>query len=194
MSAFYINLDTRTDRRSHFEAECLKMNLHVDRFPGIVHPQGGPLGCSASHLAIIKLARARELPSVMVFEDDFTFLVTKDEFDTVLSSLPEDYDVVMLGYNVIREDTYSSSFGRTLEAQAGSGYIVHQRAYDALIECWEQAMSKFEQNPHEHWKYICDQSWKSIQPTLRWYHAIPRVGKQRASWSDLAQRHVDYNI
>ena len=142
---------------------------------------------------MIKLAREQQLPYVMVFEDDFTFLATKGEFSAVLASLPEDYDVVMFGYNLIREEPYSTLFGRTLEAQAGSGYMVHQRAYDRLIACWEQSMLNFEENPHQHWLYICDQSWKSLQPTMRWYHAIPRVGKQRASWSDLAQTYVDYN-
>lgn len=192
MSAFYINLDYRTDRRKEFEEECTKMKLVVERFPGIVHPKGGTLGCSASHLAVIKLAREQGLPYVMVFEDDFTFLVTKDEFTTVLNTLPEDYDVVMFGYNMIREEPYSTSFGRTLEAQTTSGYIVHQKAYDKLIECWEHGLARFEENPHQHWLYICDQSWKSLQPSMKWYHAIPRVGKQRPSYSDLSNEFVDY--
>ena len=193
MLSFYINLDSRTDRRQSFEAECAKMDLVAERFPGIVHPKGGALGCSASHLAIIKLARERGLPCVMVFEDDFTFLISKDEFNTVLSTLPEDYDVVMFGYNVICEETYTPSFGRTLNAQAGSGYIIHQKAYDKLIECWEQAMVNFEENPGHHWLYICDQSWKPLQKEMRWYHAIPRVGRQRPGWSDLANAFVEYD-
>jgi hypothetical protein len=191
--AFYINLDSRTDRREQFEAECLKMDIQVERLAAIVHPKGVALGCSASHLAIIKLAREREYPHVMVFEDDFTFLVTKDEFNTVVNTLPEDYDVVMLGYHVNCEDVYSPAFGRTVDAQTTSGYIVHQRAYDKLIACWEQSMARFEESPHQHWLYICDQSWKPLQKELRWYHAIPRAGKQRAGWSDLAQAYVDYN-
>lgn len=191
--AFYINLDTRKDRRADFEAECQKMNLSVERFPAMIHPKGVGLGCSMSHLQLIKNARDRGYPSVTVFEDDFTFLISKDDFATVLATLPEDYDVVMFGYNLFQGEDYSSTFGRTLEAQAGSGYIVHQKAYDRLIACWEAAMIQFEQSPHEHWTYMCDQSWKVLQPQMRWYHTLPRVGKQRAGWSDLGQRFVDYN-
>jgi hypothetical protein len=192
--AFYINLDSRLDRREQFESECVKMDLTVERFPAIVHLRGPCLGCSASHLQVLKLAKERGVPSVIVFEDDFTFLVSKEEFQTVLDTLPADYDVVMLGYNLIRGEEYNSTFGRTLEGQTASGYIVHQKAYDKLIECWEQALSAFEHQPGHHWKYICDQSWKPLQPVLRWYHALPRVGKQRPGWSDLGQRHVDYDI
>jgi hypothetical protein len=193
MGAFYINLDSRTDRREQFEGECQRMGIHVERFPAIVHPKGGAHGCTASHLQIIKNARDRGHPSVMVFEDDFQFLIEKEAFAEVLASLPEDYDVVMFGYNVLRGEEYSASFGRTLEAQTTSGYIVHQRAYDRLIARWEEGLTLFEQNPGHHWLYILDQYWKALQPEMRWYHAIPRVGKQRPGWSDLANAFVEYD-
>jgi hypothetical protein len=191
--AYYINLDSRTDRREQFETECKRMELHVERFPAIVHPKGVALGCTASHLQVVKNARDRGHPCVMVFEDDFQFLVSKEEFEHVLANLPEDYDVVMLGYKATREEPYSTMFGRTLEAQAGSGYIVHQKAYDTLIARWEEGLALFEENPGHHWLYTCDQYWKALQPEMRWYHAIPRVGKQRASWSDLGNAFVEYD-
>jgi hypothetical protein len=191
--AFYINLDSRTDRREQFEAECSKMGIEVERFPAIVHPKGGALGCSASHLQVLKLARDRGLPTVTIFEDDFEFLISKEAFASVLANFPEDYDVVMIGYNLVQGEEYNDMFGRTLEAQAGSGYVVHKKAYDILIGHWEQSLERFEQKPHEHWNYTCDQSWKSLQPKLRWYHTIPRVGRQRAGWSDLNNTYVEYD-
>lgn len=191
--AFYINLDSRADRRAQFEAECAKMDIQVERFSAIVHPKGRALGCTASHLQVLKIARDRNLPNVTVFEDDFEFLIPRERFVKVLAELPDDFDVVMLGYHTLCEEKYNHAFGRTLEAQAGSGYIVRQKAYDRLIAHWEESLAMFEEKPREHWNYICDQSWKSLQPFLRWYHAIPRVGKQRAGWSDLVQAHVDYN-
>jgi len=192
--AFYINLDSRTDRRAQFEGECLKMDIQVERFPAIVHPKGGTLGCNASHIQLLKTARERNLPNVTIFEDDFEFLVSKEEFGKVLANLPEDYDVVMLGYNLLRGEEHNAYFGRTLEAQTTSGYIIHRRAYDRLIARWEEGLALFEQNPSQHWIYICDQYWKPLQPEMRWYHAIPRVGKQRAGWSDLVQAVVNYNV
>jgi hypothetical protein len=169
------------------------MGIHVERFPAIVHPQGGCLGCTASHIQVVKNARDRGAPWVMVFEDDFQFLVEKKTLVHVLANLPEDYDVVMFGYKLLRGEEYNSSFGRTLEAQAGSAYIVHQKAYDRLIARWEEGLALFEQNPGHHWLYICDQYWKALQPEMRWYHAIPRVGKQRPSWSDLGNTFAEYD-
>jgi hypothetical protein len=192
--AFYINLDSRTDRRAQFEGECLKMDIQVERFLAIVHPAGGCLGCTASHIQVLKQARERNLPNVTIFEDDFEFLVSKEDFEKVLASLPEDYDVVMLGYNLLRGEEHNAYFGRTLEAQAGSGYIVRQKAYDRLIARWEEGLALFEQNPSHHWLYICDQYWKALQPEMRWYHAIPRVGKQRAGWSALGNAFVEYCV
>jgi GR25 family glycosyltransferase involved in LPS biosynthesis len=191
--AVYINLDSRTDRRHEFEGECQKMDICVERFPAVVDPSGPAIGCCASHLQIIKDARERSLPSILVFEDDFEFLISKEEFQTVLNTLPDDYDVVMFGYNLIREEEYTPAFGRTLEAQTTSGYIVNQRAYDAIIARWEEGISLFRQNPSHHWLYILDQYWKPLQPAMRWYHAIPRVGKQRAGWSDLVGAIVNYD-
>lgn len=192
--AFYINLDRRTDRRAEFEGECSRMGLQVERFPAIVHPLGGGHGCASSHLQVLKLARKRRYVSVMIFEDDFEFLVSKDEFARVVSSLPHDYDVVMFGYNLFRGEEYTPQFGRTLEAQTTSGYIVHHKAYNRLIAQWEHALSLYMFRPDRHWIYACDQSWKPLQPLLRWYHTLPRVGKQRAGWSDLVQQFVDYTI
>lgn len=191
--AVYINLDSRTDRRREFEQECQKMNLHVERFPALTDPLGGGIGCGASHLRVLKDARDRGAPYIVVFEDDFEFLVSKEQFHAVLRSLPDDYDVVLFGYNLIRGEDYNAAFGRTLEAQTTSGYIIHQKAYNALIARWEEGLALFRQNPTQHWLYILDQYWKPLQPQLRWYHTLPRVGKQRAGWSDLGQAFVNYN-
>lgn len=192
MDAFYINLDSRTDRREQFERECVKMGIQVERFPAIVRTPGA-LGCAHSHRAVLQLARSRGYPSVIIFEDDFECLVSRDEFDDILASLPEDYDVVMLSYQLERHEPYNAKFGRVLEATMGSGYIVSSRIYDRLLETWDSSIELYEQDPHCHWLYINDQSWKPLQPVSRWYYSVVRVGKQRAGWSDLRERFIDYD-
>lgn len=191
--AFYINLDTRTDRRAEFEAECERMNLSVERFPAC-RDKTPAIGCTRSHLEVLKLARDRGYPSVLIFEDDFQFLVSKETVESVLQTLPEDYDVVMLSYNLIRGDPYNDRFGRALEVQTASGYIVHARMYDRLIATLEEGYRMFLANPDAHWLYINDQVWKSLQPTSRWYYSLLRIGKQRPGWSDLGQKFVEYGI
>lgn len=191
MNAFYINLDSRTDRREQFEEECRKMNLEVERFPAVARNPGG-LGCSYSHRDVIRLAKERGYSSVMIFEDDFEFLVSKEQFEDVLAHLPDEYDVVMLSYNLQREEPYNDRFGKVLEVQTTSGYIVSSKFYDALLSAWEVALVEYEKQPFCHWLYIVDQSWKPLQPVSKWFYSLLRVGKQRPSWSDISNDFCDY--
>lgn len=191
MNAFYINLDSRTDRREQFEEECTKLNLSVERFPAVARSPGA-LGCAHSHRNVLRLAKERGYQSVLIFEDDFEFLISRETFDEILNNLPDDYDVVMLSYDIQRSEPYNERFGRVLEVQSASGYIVSSRFYDTLLETWDRAVELYEQNPYCHWLYINDQSWKPLQPISKWYYSLIRVGKQRPSWSDLSQAFVDY--
>lgn len=190
---FYINLDTRTDRREQFEPECDRMNLVVERFPACrdITPAHG---CSRSHLSVLKLARDRKLPAVLIFEDDFEFLVPKETVDDIFAHLPPDYDIVMLSYNLLQSEPYDDRFVRVLDAQTTSGYLVHARFYDRLIATLEEGYAMFLQHPHVHWLYTIDQFWKVLQPVSRWYATRTRIGKQRAGWSDLGQKFVDSQV
>lgn len=193
MHAVYINLDTRTDRREQIEAECARMEIPVERFPACrdITPAHG---CTRSHLSVLKLARDRKLPAVLIFEDDFEFVVPKEVVDDVFAHLPLDYDVVMLSYNLLRSEPYNDRFVRALEVQTASGYLVHSRFYDRLIATLEEGYAMFLKHPEVHWLYINDQFWKGLQPVSRWYATRIRIGKQRAGWSDLGQKFVDNQV
>jgi GR25 family glycosyltransferase involved in LPS biosynthesis len=182
MNAFYINLDRRTDRRAEFE----QGSIVAERFPAIEHTVPA-IGCTRSHLEVLRLARERQYPCVGVFEDDFQCLVPQDTLHTILQSFPDDYDVVMLDYYILHSEPYNDGFDRVLEAQAGSAYVVHSRFYDTLIKTYEEAVELFEQHPHCHWLYINDQYWKRLQPHSRWYMSRVRIGRQRPGYSDLKQ-------
>lgn len=195
MHSFYINLDERTDRRTQFETECTRMNLEVERFPAIrTYP--GLSGCSQSHLNVLKLARERNYPSVMVFEDDFEFLISKEEFHSIINSLPDDYDVVMLSYNLNKSEPYNELFGKVIDVQTASGYIVHSKMYDRLIAVWEEGLVLLQKyDPHAFDSvYLNDQYWKRLQPVSNWYYSMKRVGQQRASWSNLYEKPVEYGV
>lgn len=189
--SFYINLDSRSDRKEQFEQECKKMNLKVERFPAIKHEKGS-IGCGESHLIVLKNARDLKLELVTIFEDDFQFLINRKEYDEILSNLPSDYDVVMLSYNMIHCEPFNEMFGKVIEVQTTSGYIVHSRFYDKLISNWEYALSLLKENPHTYAQYELDQYWKKLQPSSNWYYSLKRVGFQRPSFSDLERRNVDY--
>ena len=135
---YCINLDERTDRWEHCLTQFEKLGIsdRVERFsaakcsssserniiakqrfglegPGSRRfPQPGAVGCSISHLDIIKLAKTRGLENVLVFEDDIK--VVKDWEESLGMALVDldnfDWHLFYLGWtfqwgkkNLIRE-------------------------------------------------------------------------------------------
>jgi hypothetical protein len=195
IQGFCINLNRRTDRRKEFEDECRRMGILVERFPAVEHLHGG-FGCVLSHIEVLKLARERKYPTVTIFEDDFEFLVSKNEFKSILARIPSEFDVVMLSYNLFKSEPYNDTFGKCLDVQTSSGYIVHQRFYDTLLANLEEARELYANDLTQEGfkKYIIDQYWKRLQPSATWLHSLQRVGRQRASYSDIELKVVDYKV
>ena len=194
--AFYINLDRRPDRRLEIEGELERMGISGERIPAIdISP--GAVGCLASHIQSLKAAKERGYPNVLILEDDFTFLVSKEELWATLDSAMEetggDYDVIMLAYNIGKSSEFSPNLLAIQDAQTASAYIVNSRFYTTLITLSEWALDKL-------WKtrkiylFAYDVAWKDIQEENRWFATSTRIGKQRPSFSDIECRHVDYNI
>ena len=183
---FYINLDHRTDRREEMEGELAKAGItNYERFPAI-RSSPGIIGCGLSHLAVLKLARSRGYKNVLIFEDDFEFLVDRPTFWKYMEDLfteLKSYDVIMLAYAIDKSEPFSPLAKKVLEGQTASGYLVHSKFYDTLIDLYEEAMPKLI-STGEHWIYANDQIWKKLQPASEWYATTTRIGKQRASMSD----------
>ena len=54
--AFYINLDTRPDRKVHVENQLQSVGITAERFNAI-RLTNGAVGCSMSHLKILENAK-----------------------------------------------------------------------------------------------------------------------------------------
>jgi glycosyl transferase family 25 len=190
MHAFYINLDHRTDRRVEVEKEFEEKGLTVERFSATQYSPGA-IGCNLSHIGVLTTARGRGYDAVMIFEDDFQFLISNAEWDDLIAKLPSSYDVVMLSYNLVASTPHDDTFHRVHEVQTTSGYIVHSRFYDRLISRWEEGTRLFMANPTMDWVYILDQYWKPLQADSEWFAYKVRIGKQRPSFSDIAGRFAE---
>lgn len=171
------------------------MGFTLERFSAISHKIPA-LGCTLSHLGVLRQAQERGYETVMILEDDFEFLISKEEFQSILETLPSDFDVVMLGYYILESEPYNDRFGKVLQATTSSGYIVHSRFYSTLFKIWKEASDLFEKNqesPTAISTYINDQYWRRIQKEARWYYTLKRVGKQRSGYSDLVGEIVNYD-
>ena len=196
---FYINLDKRIDRRIEIEQELQNFDFPqniITRFSAIEDINGiGCIGCMKSHLDILKIAQERKYENIIIFEDDFKFIIDKKIFYTnfhhFFDTYREKFDVLMLSYNLHESEPINDLIGYCRKAQTASGYIVNRRIFSELITTMEHALEKLIIT-NQHWLYVNDICWFSLQKTKEWYYLIERVGIQRPSFSDLANKMVDY--
>ena len=193
----YINLNKRSDRREEIENELNKFGLEYERFEAIDVPHFGQLGCAISHLSVLKIAKERGYKNILILEDDFTFTVTKDEFENQLNSFFNsniNYNVCMLSYNLIKhtESNYKFLF-KALDVQTTSGYIVNSNYYDKLINIFEPNIQFLAESKRTD-LYSVDVVWKKLQPNDDWFCFINRIGIQRPSYSDIEYSFVEYGV
>jgi glycosyl transferase family 25 len=133
----------------------------------------------------------------MILEDDFEFLIDKDEFKMILDHLlTVDYDVFILAYNTNSNnitDTGDKYLKKIEGTQTTSGYIVNQRYYDKLMENFEEGLRLLKQTDNTS-QYAIDMYWKPLQSQDNWYCYKKRIGKQRESYSDIENKNVNYNV
>ena len=192
----YINLKRRLDRLHEITEELTNFGLVGERFNAIPN-SNGIVGCGYSHLEVLKLAKHRGYKNILILEDDFTFLISKEEFEKELTILFENeiqFDVCMLAYNLVESETsvHGPFLKRVLSAQTASAYLVNSAYYDTLIELYSFAIPLLEKTG-QHWIYANDQIWKDLQRKDNWVCFTTRIGKQRASYSDNGNSFVDYN-
>lgn len=192
---FYINLAKRTDRRVLMEKELMYVGLSGERFEGI-EMKPGIVGCGYSHLGVLKYARDMGLENVLIFEDDFEFLVDKETFWSHVNrffdmNIP--YDVLMFSYNVEKSVPFNDLLFKVEAVTTASAYVVHSYFYDALIDLYEKNLPLL-QSTGKHWIYANDQIWKCLQPAAKWYAFNTRLGRQRGSFSDNSLEFMDRGV
>ncbi len=191
----FINLDHREDRLAQITEEMEKIGLgdKASRFPAIKHASPG-LGCTLSHLEVMKQAAKDNVANILIFEDDFRFAISEAEFAERLSHLfeLEKWGVAMFGYNNQKEKplllkdgcTQDACFGITNETQTASCYLINGPYLRYLIPCLEEGAQKLAETGM-HWLYMNDQCWKVLQGDDMWLYSLKRGGFQRSSYSDL---------
>ena len=65
----YINLDHRTDRNEHMKRMTKTFRDKVSRFSAIRNERG-IIGCSMSHIEVLKIAIRENYENILILEDD----------------------------------------------------------------------------------------------------------------------------
>ena len=192
---FYINLDTRPDRRDEVEEE-FAMVESLTRVDAVRNAEFGFLGCTESHIKALGLAWDTGAPFVAIIEDDA--MIRADQFNHLATNASKIarvkksmlWDVVLMSH-VFGKDHPDQScvpagFVRVKGGQTTVAYIIRRSYIPVLRACFEDALIEGNRTHHEH-SVAIDQRWKRLQDRDK-FISLPHVPIiMRASYSDITK-------
>ena len=193
--AFYINLEHRTDRKTHVETQMNSINVSCERFNAI-KMDNGAIGCSMSHLKLLQEAVKNNLEHILIVEDDITFL-DPDLFKTQINRFFElhgnNWDVILLaGNNMPPYETIDNTCIKVSRCQTTTGYLVNGHYIKKLLENIKMGLTYLIRKPDQHSMYAIDKYWFALQKTDKWYLIIPPTVVQREDYSDIEKKVINY--
>ena len=189
---FVVNLERRPDRLEHIQKEMDYMGWEYEIFKAIDLNNHG--GCTLSHTNIIKIAKERGYDSVMVIEDDCTFLpYSKDLINKIeTESVDFEFGIINLAPTLNRKVNRSeehplfldiTNLPPKLEHERGifatNMIIYHSSIYDKVLEMEKQEILGY--------YAIDDYIYQFILPIKQSYSPILPIAPQMSSWSDVSQ-------
>lgn len=183
--SYCINLDERKDRWESCQKEFKKIDFYPERFSAIKH-ENTPEWCRQSHLAILKKAK-EENKNVLIFEDDVEF---SDNAGAIIEralnelSVLKWWNMFYLGGNILRPFyQITDHLAKLSHCQSTHAYGVNKEFLDTLIH-WIEARPM-----------IIDVLYADgIIPYNNCFITVPMVAIQRASYSDIEKRTMDYSV
>jgi hypothetical protein len=175
-NTFVISLKERDDRRKNVTKEMRNQKIAFQFFDGI--KDANPIyGCTASHVGVIKIAKEKKLPYVLIFEDDAKFV---QPFR--IPPLPDNWDMLYLGscVNKIYDEYYHN--WKKVCCWYGHSYIVRDCMYDRIIDeasrNWDKVLID---------EYYCE----FLHPHIQAYTIYPTMVTQSEDYSDILHTTLD---
>jgi hypothetical protein len=203
----YINLDSRDDRRKHFEekVKCHPIFSKIERMSAIPRKDVKGVGCTLSHIECMRMLKekGKDNPQkyYMIFEDDFLIL-NMENFQSFVKSFKmikdlDVWDVIVLtpsgykennGNDVIMQKNF---FSKIIRNQTATAYIFKSHMIDVFIENFADAYTNMMETK-KYALYGLDQYWKRLQLKYNFYYYTKLFAGQLPGWSDLENKHVNY--
>lgn len=194
--AYYINLESRTDRKEQVEQELNTIGLtNFQRFNAI-KATNGAIGCTLSHLKLLEMAIENNYSHILILEDDIQFLdpdLFKIKFNDFLLLHQNNWDVVLFaGNNIPPYFHVDDTCIKVTRCQTTTGYLVNGHYIKKLYDNMKEGLNKLIKNPQMHFYFAIDKYWFYLQQLDNWYLIIPLTVIQRESFSDIEQRITNY--
>lgn len=192
--AFYINLDSRTDRKEHVEKQLAMIGIKAERFNAIKMTNGA-IGCSMSHIKLLETARENNWEHILIVEDDILFtnpLLFIVQINKFFSRMQK-FDVLLLaGNNLPPYIPIDDCCVKVASCQTTTGYLVQRHYYDKLIDNYREGVNKLLREPDNHRFYAIDKYWFNLQKRDKWYLIVPLTVTQREDYSDIEKKNTNY--
>jgi glycosyl transferase family 25 len=194
---FYINLEHRLDRKENVtqQLELIGLNNVAQRFNAI-KMDNGAIGCSMSHLTLLKKAVANRFEHILIVEDDIQFLnpkLFKTQINTFLETHNNEWDVILLaGNNMPPYQTIDKTCVKVTRCQTTTGYLVNGHYIQKLLDNFKTGLTNLLHTPQQHSLYAIDKYWFNLQKMDRWFLIIPLTVVQREDYSDIEKKVINY--
>lgn len=182
----YINLAHREDRKRDMLAELTKVEVpleKVERFEAI-KMQNGAIGCTMSHIAVLKMAIEKGWKNYIILEDDAQWMNFPTAYENLSKSL--NYDVVILGGSVPRFDK-----DKLVYCQTTTGYLVNDHYYQKLLTNFEEGLKNLMATGIKP-RFAIDMYWNHLIKVDNWTLLRPCLVNQRPGFSDIEGYVVNY--
>lgn len=197
---FYINLESRIDRKEHFLAEIKKLCIDESKIVRVdaIKEKYGALGCTKSHIKALELFMENPLwETCMIFEDDYTFYNTdiihnNDRLKLFFSNFT-DWGMLLLSSNKGGRPpikTHIDSVELVTYSQTTSGYCIHKDSVKEIYNNFKESAELLEKSKSKP-KHAIDMYWNKL--TIKRYAFKPNMGHQYVSYSDIENRVVQYS-
>lgn len=184
----YINLDHRMDRNEHMKQVTQTFGDKVSRFSAI-KTEYGAIGCSISHIQVLKMAIQNNWNNILILEDDVEWNNFEQGYAILNKLASNPYDVIMLGGSFV---SYNSDTYKLYSAKTTTAYLVNKHYMRTLLSNFEEGLQKFISEPSKCELYAIDTYVHSMQHRDNWFIVQPPLVYQKPSYSDICNADVDY--
>jgi GR25 family glycosyltransferase involved in LPS biosynthesis len=184
--AYCMNLDKRTDRWERVQQDFKRLQavlpIKLERVSAVEE-----LGCPQRGVArtvkkIIRIAKDRGLPYVLILEDDL-FVIDPEKVERCLENPPEDWDILSGGaYYHVREEMWGEDWMRMKDFCSMHFIIIRETLYDYILNLKESAQH-IDRN-------LGGQTKRGI---IKTYIMHPMPCQQRPGFSNIRKKSVNDN-
>jgi GR25 family glycosyltransferase involved in LPS biosynthesis len=204
---YYINMDSRTDRKEKIEALFRKYRIKAERFPAITlteeqnqhlindgcifREEERPMhalytkSCALSHLNVVLRAKLMNYKNVLIFEDDVDFHENIiEELLLTLEDLKkqESWDMFYIGCNPFTYKKVTEHLARSTFSLTAHAYAINSHFYDKALSIPFKLVPCIDM----HYGALSRDTNSNV------FMAIKNLAWQSASYSTLEEAEVDY--